>query len=95
MNKIGVIGDENFTTGFEIVGCVKVDIKNLEDEILKNKRFGIIVIERKKFELLNLRVKNLIENCQKPIIIKMSKNLEEGFDINKLIKKSLGIEIKN
>ena len=95
MKKIGVIGSDNFCLGFEIVGCIKIDLKSLETEVLKSKTFGIVIIEKKLFETLNLRVKNLLENSQSPIIIKLGDSLEGSTDIKKLVKKALGIDMKN
>ena len=45
MNKIVVVGEEEFTLGFEIVGIESFPLDKLENLISKSSDVGIIIIK--------------------------------------------------
>jgi vacuolar-type H+-ATPase subunit F/Vma7 len=95
LDKIAIIGNEDFTFGFEIIGMESFKIEELEKLISKENNFGIVIIEKENYDKLSLGLKTKIDNLVKPIFIILNEDLNDVSDINKLIKKSLGIDLSN
>ena len=97
MVKIAVIGGNEFTVGFQLAGVKDVvevgdnpfsDIKNLKNR----KDIGIVVVDEKIMEKLDIHQKLEIESSVEPVFIPLSTNVEQD-SLKSLIKKSIGIDL--
>ncbi|MCA9458962.1 MAG: hypothetical protein KC589_04110 [Nanoarchaeota archaeon] len=93
MSKIVVVGKEDFTLGFELVGIEARPLKDLELLLSKTEDTGIIVILREDYDTLTLKVKNQIEKILKPIVVILSADDIKGNSLRDQIIKSLGVDL--
>ena len=97
MVKIAVAGSNEFVVGFQLAGIRDTFElgKNPFDEmkILKSeKKFGIIVVDEKIIENLELHQRLEIESSVDPVFIPVSTRVEQD-SLKRLIKKSVGIDL--
>jgi len=69
MAEIVVVGNEEFTLGFELVGIKSVRMDKFEELISKASSAGIVIISQDDYDTLNLRLKNTVSKLVKPIIV--------------------------
>ena len=93
MAEIIVVGNEEFTLGFELVGIKSVRMDKFEELISKTSQAGIVIISQDDYDTLNLRLKNTISKLVKPIIVILSKDDIKGGDLRKQIIRSLGVDL--
>lgn len=93
MAKIIVVGDEEFTLGFELVGIEGEPLEKL-DELISNKSdAGIIVISQKDYDTLSIRTKNTIDKLIKPIVVILSEDDIKGSNLKDAIIRALGVDL--
>ena len=97
MVNIAVLGNDEFIVGFQLAGIkdiIQVTNKPFSDiqEIKKRKEIGIVVLDEKIVENLDVHQKQEIENSVEPVFITLSTKAEQE-SLKSLIKKSIGIEL--
>ena len=102
MKEVAVVGDVDFCLGFKLIGIKRVEICKSQQEfeekitpLLENKEIGIVFIQQEKIEASSWKIKKYIESKTYPVVVSFSlKGKEKDEDINEIIKKALGFEIK-
>ena len=97
MVNIAVLGNDEFIVGFQLAGIkdiIQVTNNPFNDmqEIKKRKEIGIVVLDEKIVENLDVHQKQEIENSVEPVFITLSTKAEQE-SLKSLIKKSIGIEL--
>jgi len=93
MEKIIVLGNEDFTLGFELIGIEAMTIDSI-DEILANKfNVGIVIISKVDYDSLSSRLKNMISKSLKPIVIILSKEDLRANSLRDKIIKAMGVDL--
>ena len=97
MVKIAVAGGSEFTVGFQLAGIKDViELGNNPFNELKNlksrKEIGIIVVDEKIMENLEMHQRLEIEASVEPVFIPVSTKVEQD-SLKKLIKKSIGVDL--
>ncbi|MBS3105988.1 V-type ATP synthase subunit F [Candidatus Woesearchaeota archaeon] len=97
MVKLAVIGSNEFIVGFQLAGIK--DIVEVNDNYfneLKNmkskKEIGIVVVDEKIIENLELHQRMEIEASVDPVFIPVSTRVEQD-SLKRLIKKSIGVDL--
>ena len=97
MVKLAVAGSNEFVVGFRLAGIRdafeigKSHFEELKD--LKSKRdFGIIVVDEKIMDSLELHQRLEIESSVDPVFIPVSARAEQD-SLKSLIKKSVGVDL--
>ena len=93
MAEIIVVGNEEFTLGFELVGIKSAGMDKFEELISKTSSAGIVIISQDDYNTLNLRLKNAVSKLVKPIIVILSKDDIKGGDLRNQIIRSLGVDL--
>lgn len=97
MVKLAVIGSNEFIVGFQLAGirdAIEVT-GNYFDELknLKNKKdLGIVVVDEKIMENLEMHQRLEIEASVEPVFIPVSTKGEQD-SLKRLIKKSIGVDL--
>ena len=97
--EIAVIGDEYFVIGFECVGIknsfvtTENNVNNIFEEILKKENIGIVLTEKKTFDLLSERMKEKVNTQVKPTVLILSHDISGEENLRIMIKRSLGIDL--
>lgn len=92
-DKIVVVGTEEFTLGFELIGISSKGIEELESLFSKDSGVGIVIMQDRDYNSLSLRVQNRIEQLLKPIVIVLSEEEIKTNSIRDLIIRSLGVDL--
>jgi vacuolar-type H+-ATPase subunit F/Vma7 len=93
MSKIVVVGDEDFSLGFEIVGIEAFPLSKFEELINKKEEIGIIVIKRDDYEKFSIKVKTKVNRLLKPIVVIISEDDIKGNTLREQIIKALGVDL--
>ncbi len=93
MAKIAVVGSENFTLGFSLVGVDAFSIDKIEKIQEKSDDYGILIIEEIEFNKLNLNLRKRLELSKKPLVITLRDDNIAGTSLRDKIIKSLGIDL--
>lgn len=93
MSKIFVVGNEEFTLGFELVGIDSKPFSEFEKLISKNSEAGIVIISSEDYESLSLKLKGQIDKLLKPIVVILSKEDIKGGNLRDKIIKALGVDL--
>ena len=93
MNEIIVVGDEEFTLGFELVGIRAYGIDSFEELISKNSLAGIIIISQENYDSLSLKIKNQVDRLLKPIVVILSQDDIKGGNLRDAIIRALGVDL--
>ena len=97
MVKIAVVGGNEFIVGFQLAGIRDVieinddyfnQLKNLKNQ----KEIGIVIVDEKIMENLELHQKQDIEASVDPVFIPVSEKAEQD-SLKRLIKKSIGVDL--
>jgi vacuolar-type H+-ATPase subunit F/Vma7 len=101
--RIAVIGDAALATGFRLAGLRYVSIaeKGAEfegklKEAIADPRFGIVIVNESYLPGIDWRLRKKIDNLAHPVVIgvaDISGKMEEGEDLNELIKRALGFDV--
>ena len=93
MSEIVVVGNEEFTLGFELVGIKAYGIDKFEELISKNSNSGIVVISQDDYDGFSLKIKNQIDKLLKPIVVILSEDDIKGGNLRDAIIKALGVDL--
>lgn len=104
MNTIEVIGNFEFCIGFDLLGLQGLNVVNDKkmfeekiEKILEDKKVGIIIAQEEFLKNTSWRIAKVLQEKTFPVIVSISmedtQNASESLDA--LIKKALGLEIKN
>lgn len=93
MNKIAVVGDEDFTLGFELVGIESFLMDKFETLINKSSDYGIVVISQKDYDSLSIKLKNQVDKLLKPIVVILSEDDIKGGNLRDSIIRALGVDL--
>ncbi|HLG23450.1 MAG TPA: V-type ATP synthase subunit F [Candidatus Nanoarchaeia archaeon] len=97
MVKIAAAGKSDFIVGFQLAGIRdSIEINDREFESLKKlsqrKDLGIIIVDEKIVEKLEMHQRMEIENSVDPVFIPVSTKVEQD-SLKRLIKKSIGVDL--
>ena len=97
MKQISVIGSPQFIIGFQMAGirnCSEAGSNPLEDirGIMQNKDIGIVIIEEKLLEKIDIADRNYIQDSTSPVFVPLSEVAEQE-SLRRLIKKSIGVDL--
>ena len=97
MVNVVVLGGDEFIVGFQLAGIketVEVSSEPLKDilEFKKRKDVGIVVVDEKIMEGLDIHQRREIEDSVDPVFIPISTKVEQD-SLKRLIKKSIGVEL--
>lgn len=96
--ELAVVGNDDFITGFMLVGVRHSfetdghDINETVRSIIDNKDIGIVIMDEKDYNLINTKLKELLENAIRPVIVPLSKE-GRGEDLRLYIKRTLGVDL--
>ena len=97
MVKIAAAGSNEFIVGFQLAGIrdtielggnIFAELKNLKNK----KELGIIVIDEKMMENMDIQERFEIESSVDPVFIPVSARVEQD-SLRRLIKKSVGVDL--
>lgn len=93
-SKIVVVGSEEFTLGFELVGIEQFSLDKLESLIsTKNNNIGIIIISEKDYNLQSQKIKNMIDKLIQPIVVILSDEDIKGNNLREQVMRVLGVDL--
>lgn len=92
-NSIIVVGNSNFTFGFEIAGLKAFTESEFNKAISKEENAGIVILDPKVYETLSQREKDSINTMIKPIVMVLSEDDSKGTNLREMIIKSLGVDL--
>lgn len=93
MDKIVVIGEEEFTLGFELVGVESYKLEKIEELLSKSNNIGIIIISHTDYNKLSLKIQNQISKLLKPIVIILSESDIKGNSLREKIIAAMGVDL--
>lgn len=93
MGKVVVVGDEEFTMGFEIVGIESHPTEKFEEIIQQKETISIVVVNQKDYEGFSIKVKNQITKMLKPIVVILSEDDIKGSSLKEKVIKVLGVDL--
>lgn len=93
---IAVIGNEEFTLGFQLIGIQEIygeenykeDIKNL----INRDDIGIVIAEEDRVEELPGRIQQDVNNSVSPVVVTLSEQVEDE-NLQDKIRKVIGADI--
>lgn len=94
--KIAVVGDEEFTLGFELAGVQRTygteDYSATLKELMTQDDLGIVVVEEDDIDQLSEKVRRKVEGSVDPVFVSLSE--ESGISgLEQKIKNVIGIDI--
>jgi len=97
MVRVAAAGTNEFIVGFRLAGIKDtIEIKGNSfkelNSLKSRKDLGIIIIDEKIIEDLEIHERNDIESCVDPVFIPVSVK-EEKESLRRLIKKSVGVDL--
>ncbi|MBU4245942.1 V-type ATP synthase subunit F [archaeon] len=94
--EIAVIGDNDFTLGFRLAGIKKsFDIKKMPiKEAVADKSIGIIILNDVDVRALPTHIQDSVRNSVSPVAVVISDDGGAEENLRKLIKKSIGIDLR-
>lgn len=93
-SKIVVVGSEEFTLGFELVGIEQFPLDKLESLIsTKNNNIGIVIISQKDYNVQSQKIKNIIDKLIQPIIVILSDEDIKGNNLREQVMRVLGVDL--
>lgn len=97
MSEIVVIGENEFTVGFQLAGIRRVieldkDIENQVTNLLSDETVGIIITSPKTVDALPERTRDKLFKVVKPVTVVVSEESREE-NLRKMIIKSIGVDL--
>ena len=97
MVKLAVLGRTEFIIGFQLAGIKDtIEVNNNHYNELNNlknrKDIGIVVVDEKIMENIDLYQRQIIESSVEPVFITVSTKTEQE-SLRRLIKKSIGVDL--
>ncbi|MFB6199457.1 MAG: V-type ATP synthase subunit F [Candidatus Nanohaloarchaea archaeon] len=94
--SIAVIGDQEFTLGFELIGIQKsYNPENYEEklqELLNKEEIAILVLNQKDLEKLPKKLQKTVTGSVDPVTVTLSQEAESE-QLQEKIKKAIGADI--
>ncbi len=94
--KIAVIGEEEFTLGFRLVGVRetygKEDYTDRIQELVEREDLGIVIAEQGDLEELPERVRQKVRNSVDPVVVPLSQEAEDT-NLKEKIRQVIGADI--
>lgn len=92
------MGDENFVMGFQIAGIknsfvVEGDANKVVEEVMGREDIGIVVTEKKTFDMLNEHMKEKILTAARPAFVILSFDVSAEENLRLMIKRAMGIDL--
>ncbi len=102
MKRIAILGTIDFCLGFKLVGLrytypvqSQQEFEKKLQESMESEEFGIVVVQQEFLNKLSWKMKKYVSEKTYPVLVSFPLNQEEeGEDLNELIKKALGFELK-
>jgi V/A-type H+/Na+-transporting ATPase subunit F len=99
MRSVAVVGDEEFTLGFQLAGVVKAFVlKDQPDrtirELMTNKEIGLIIIQESQLARLSEELREQAADSIEPVFLTITEE-DTNEEMRKLIKKSIGVDLWN
>ncbi|HII16719.1 TPA: V-type ATP synthase subunit F [Candidatus Woesearchaeota archaeon] len=97
MAELAVIGNEEFTLGFQLAGIAKAvncggdhlaEIRKLRED----QHIGVIIIDEKILDGLDYHDRADIESSVAPVFVALSDTASQD-NLRKLVKKSIGVDL--
>ncbi|HLC50368.1 MAG TPA: V-type ATP synthase subunit F [Candidatus Nanoarchaeia archaeon] len=97
MVNIAAAGSSEFIVGFQLAGVRHIFEMNGDyfkklKELRSDKELGVVVVEEKVMESLELHQRSEIEGSVEPVFITLSTKVEQD-SLKRLIKKSIGVDL--
>ena len=93
---IAVIGDEEFTLGFQLIGIQEIyDEENYKQDIqnlIDRDDIGIVIAEEDRVEELPGRIQQNVNNSVSPVVVTLSEQVEDE-NLQEKIRKVIGADI--
>ncbi len=94
--KIAAIGEQEFTTGFQLAGIQEIyNPKNYQEqiqELLDSEELGIIIAKQEDVDELPNRIQKQVQNNVDPVVVSLSQSAE-SVHLQEKIKKAIGADI--
>ena len=94
--NLAVIGDQEFTLGFELAGVGKVfdkgNYKEKIQELIKRDDIGILVVQETDLQELPKRIQQNISSSVDPVVVPLSEEAESE-RLQEKIKRAIGADI--
>jgi len=102
MKKIAVVGNMDFCLGFKLVGLRFTFSIHSQQEfekkllgVMEDSEIGIVFAQQEYLNKMSWRMKKYVNEKTYPVLVSFPLGKEEeGEDLNELIKKALGFELK-
>lgn len=97
MVKIAVAGGSEFIVGFQLAGIrdtigINENYYNELKNLRERKDIGIVVVDEKIMESLDINQRLMVESSVNPVFISLSARVEQD-SLKRLIKKSIGVDL--
>lgn len=101
-DKIAVVGDSTFASGFRLAGienCFIVEGEEIEKKVstlLSDSSYGIVVVSDRAMEGFDWRLKKKMESAAKPVVVAIPDRrgpVEQSESLAKLIKRAIGFDL--
>lgn len=98
MEKIGVIGKEEFCTGFKLAGVQRLfkaedeDYRDKITDLMSKEEFGVIITNGEQFSELSEELKKKLKTSVSPIFVVLSEDGEDETLKNK-VRESVGVDL--
>jgi V/A-type H+-transporting ATPase subunit F len=93
---IAVIGDSDFTLGFELAGVQKTfgkeNYREKIEELIDREDLGILIVKEDDLQELPKRVRNQVGSNVDPVVVSLSETAESE-RLQEKIKKAIGADI--
>ncbi|PSH01341.1 MAG: V-type ATP synthase subunit F [Nanohaloarchaea archaeon SW_10_44_10] len=94
--SIAVIGEREFTVGFELAGIQKTygkdNYREKIQELIQSDELGIVVAEKSDIEELPERIRNDVNESVNPVVVALSEKAEDS-QLQDKIRKVIGIDL--
>ena len=101
--EISIIGERDFTLGFQLCGIKNIQNVEKSDytnfnkvftETIENSDIGIVVVNETYYQKMPIQIKKKLEKLVSPVVVALSdEDSAGGSDLRTLIKRSLGVDI--
>ncbi|PLW80831.1 V-type ATP synthase subunit F [Candidatus Woesearchaeota archaeon] len=94
--KIIAVGSTEFIMGFKLAGVNAIETDTptpIFEKLLKDQEVGIIVTDDKTINLVDEKVKENALESVKPVTVVLSQDSSGQEALQKMIKKSLGVDL--
>lgn len=97
MKEIAVVGRSEFVVGFQLAGIRNIaEIEGSPiaaiDNLRKSNDIGIVIVDEKAFEGVDMQKRLEIEDSVEPVFIPVSEKAEHE-SLKRLIRKSIGVDL--